>query len=135
MATLKTSPIPPQVTITLDKERFLKYPVPAIWKLEDQIGMELTRGLSEEEVKNLFGTTPRQRMKRVIEYLWAGLITDDPDITIEFVGNYVTFRNVDEIDRKVGEAFRAYMPELEPKKEEEQETAESPLAESGQPVN
>ena len=109
---IKNSPLPPRVTVMLDRERELKYPLPSIWVFEDLTGLDvLSGGLTTAE--EFYGgtverpATIRQRMNRVVDMLWAGLLADDPAITREFVLKYVYPRDLPALDDKCAKAFLA----------------------------
>jgi hypothetical protein len=66
------------VRIELDKVRQLRYDLNALSALEDKLGVSIT-GLEDIQVG----------MRTIRSMLWAGLIHEDPEITEEFVGQYV----------------------------------------------
>ncbi|MBA4547683.1 hypothetical protein H1R82_07345 [Thermoactinomyces intermedius] len=62
------------VTVKLDKQRKLKYTFSAFCELEEALGRPLT------EIKNNF------RMKDLRALVWAGLLHENPDLTLEETG-------------------------------------------------
>lgn len=81
-----------KVKITLDKERTLFYDLNALVALEDQ-GIEVAK--VSEGVK----------MSQVRGILWAGLIHEDKELTLEEVGSLVTIDNIQEVSDAIGTAF------------------------------
>jgi hypothetical protein len=129
MVELKESPFPPEVKITLDKERVLKFPVPSIWAFEDLTGIDITGAGIRDEEEFYGGTkdqpaTLRQRLNRVIDLIWAGLLDDDPEIKREFVAKFVYLRDIQRLDELCAKAFFAAL--VSPKAEGENS---GPLAE------
>lgn len=82
------------VPITLDKERTLFFDLNALVALEEQ-GVDIAT--ISEGVK----------MSQVRGILWAGLIHEDKELTIEEVGTMVTLENIQEVSEAVGKAFSA----------------------------
>lgn len=84
------------VEINLDRPRHLRYTLNALSEIEDKLGIPLTE----------IGKTPLG-IKAVRVILWAGLIHEDPDLTVEAVGDLVDFGNFEEVQLKIAEAFEA----------------------------
>jgi len=82
------------VSIELDKKRNLRYTMNALAEIEDALGVPLA------ELQNVAMT-----IKNVRVILWAGLIHEDADLTVEDVGNMVDLTNFQEVQEKVAEAF------------------------------
>lgn len=82
------------VKIELDKERHLRYTMNALAEMEDQLGVPLS------ELKDV-----KMTIKNVRVILWAGLIHEDKEISIEEVGDMVDLGNLEEVQLKVTEAF------------------------------
>lgn len=91
------------------KEYMLTFPIQAVWALEDATGQKMlddTR--TKNEIMAEYESMPRrQQMQRVVDMLWAGLITRQPKITREEVGSMVFLRDLTWIQAKVIEAFNA----------------------------
>lgn len=81
-----------QVTISLDKERILFYDLNALVALEEQ-GIDVSK--IGEGVK----------MSQIRGILWAGLIHEDKELTLEDVGSMVTPDNLQEVSEAVSKAF------------------------------
>lgn len=89
-----------EVKITLDKERTLKLDLNAMVAFEDATGKSLfnfkANNISSKDIRAL---------------LWSCLIRDDKALTLEQVGEMVTFDNMGLISEKIEEIFDASMPE------------------------
>lgn len=62
---------------------------------------------------------------RLRAMLWAAILTDQPDVTLEDVGNLLTYSDIQDVYSKLLEAWTGSRPE--PKKEDEEENP--PVAE------
>lgn len=82
------------VDIQLDKKRKLRYTMNALAEIEDALGV--TMGEID---------TVKMTIKNIRVILWAGLIHEDPELTVEEVGNMVDLQNLDEVQEKITEAF------------------------------
>ena len=85
------------VAIQLDKPRRLKYDLNAFALLKEQHGINLF----ESDDKRL------QDPAAVRAILWAGLVHEDPAVTIGAVGSFVDLGNLREVSEKVAEAMMA----------------------------
>ena len=83
------------VEITLDKPRRLVYDFNALSALEDQIG----KSALEE------ATWAALSAKDIRAFVWAGLLADDPEITLVEVGAMLDVSNLDYLGDKLSEAF------------------------------
>lgn len=112
MVEVKDSPFPPEFFIEIGgKRRRLSYPLPSIFAFEDVSGLDIiNRDPKSDNVSKI--NSVRKRLARAIDLLWAGLIAEDETLTRKQVANWVTFKNLDEVDAKTGEAFAAYLPEV-----------------------
>lgn len=126
MVAVKDSPFPPKYTIQLGgRERSLSYPILSVMALEDLTGFSFINenGANEEErklaVEQFVGRTKKERLTRAIDFLWAGLIADEPELTRAEVANMVSFRNLEEVSVKTAAAFAAWMPEADIKDDED----------------
>ena len=83
------------VAITLDQPRALKYDLNAFALLRERHGI------------NLFKPDPERLEDPVAvrAMLWAGLVHEDPSLTVEQVGSWVDLSNVRQISDKVADAM------------------------------
>ena len=93
----------PEVEVKLgDKLRKLCFDFNAICRLEEKSGKN---ALSSETWNNLSALDVRA-------LLWAACLKDDPELTIESVGEFITFKNLPEITAAIEKAFAgAAVPE------------------------
>jgi hypothetical protein len=83
-----------EISIKLDKIRKLKYTTNSLAELEDQLGYSLGR-LDEHEIG----------FKTLIKMTWAGLIHEDPDLTLKEIGDLMDYSDVNTIAEKIREAL------------------------------
>lgn len=83
-----------KVKITLDKVRNLYFNLNALVSLEEQ-GVDISK--LNEGIK----------MAQVRGILWAGLIHEDADLTIDQVGEMVDFDNIEEVSTAISAAFNS----------------------------
>lgn len=137
----KDSPLHTEFPIELGGKTYtLSYPLPALWKFEDVSDVDLfleaeviSEGTPEEIAQEsarrfsekLFGKNRRETMERVVQLLWAGLITFHPEMTMAEVGKFVFVRNLLSLRVKIAEALSASMSQ---QGEADQEEASAPLA-------
>ena len=93
------------VSIKLDRERRLAYGFNALCAAEEVTGKNI---LSEDSFA--MGNMSARDLRA---FLWAGLIEDDPTVTLEDAGDFITdnFDNLEYISEKIGEAITLAMPE------------------------
>ncbi|MBD1372497.1 hypothetical protein IC620_09020 [Hazenella sp. IB182357] len=91
------------VDIQLDKQRRLKFTMNALSELEDVMGKPVT------ELGNV-------GMKELRALLWAGLIHQNPDLTLQEAGDLMDLENIEYIGEKVAEAMNLAFPKEEGKK-------------------
>ncbi len=97
------NPALPKVSITFDgKEFVLEYDFNAIAVAEEQTGI------------NMFTTFDFQRLSATSfrAMLFASLIHNHPEITLEEVGTFITAKNLAEITIKMVEAWHGSRPEI-----------------------
>lgn len=82
------------VEVELDKTRTLRYTMNALAEIEDQLGVPLS------EMENISMT-----MKNIRVILFCGLMHEDKELTQEDVGEMVDLQNMEEVQKKVAEAF------------------------------
>jgi hypothetical protein len=90
-----------EVEIFLDKKRTLKYNMNALVNLEDELGHSITQIDSEN-----------MGIKRIVQMFWAGMLHEMPDLTLKEAADLMDYSSLDEISKKVTEAFElAFEPE------------------------
>lgn len=83
-------------TVFLDKERTLAYPIFALIRLKREQGVEL---------KDLQDDDKSQDLEVILSVIWAGLIHEDKDLTVEQVGYMVDLSDIPDISEKMGRIF------------------------------
>lgn len=86
-----------KVQITLDKERTLAYPIMSLIRLKKEHGIEL---------KDLADEAKAQDMEIILAVIWAGLIHEDKELTLEDVGYMIDVTELPEISQKLTEIFK-----------------------------
>lgn len=87
------------VTVSLGgKDRVLRYDVNAYAELETVLG----KGLSEIGKQLRKGLTGAREIRALI---WAGLIHDEPSLTLQDVGRMLTMENFERVAQQAGEAI------------------------------
>lgn len=74
------------------KERKVKFPVSAMIKLEKEAGITIGDLEDEETMKSV---------QTILALVWAGLITDDPDLTMDYLADNLEMNELNEIATKV----------------------------------
>ena len=74
------------------KERTVKFPVMALIRLKNEAGINLS-DLQNEEVMTDIET--------IVSLIWAGLVTDDPSLTKEFLAENMEISELNEVAQKV----------------------------------
>lgn len=83
-----------EVEILLDQTRKLRYTTNALAELEDALGKPVTQ-LNQEETG----------IKTIRAMLWAGLLHETPDLTINEAGELMNHTDLTTISEKVTEAI------------------------------
>lgn len=86
------------VSITLDKERNIRYTLNSFRILEKEFGIkvdQLGEGITMETIQAL---------------LYVGLRHEDKNLTFEEVGDMVDFGNMAEVNDKISKAFLIHQP-------------------------
>lgn len=86
------------VPITLDKERHLAYPVMSLIRLKKEYGIQLSDLQDEEKAQDL---------ETILAVIWAGLIHEDKDLTLEDVGYMIDVTDLPAISEKLTEIFKS----------------------------
>lgn len=87
----------PSVLINLDRPRNIRLGTNALVKVEESTGRSLT------EIGSSFG------IKEIRVVLWAGLIHEDKELTLDAVGDLIDDAGFDYVADKVGEALNLAM--------------------------
>lgn len=98
-----------RIPIELDRTRYLIYDLNALAELEDRVGELDAFFKSISERKSL----PLKTMRLL---LWAGLISEDEEITEKTAGALVLPDNLEYVTGKIIEAINSSMPEPQEKK-------------------
>lgn len=88
------------VTIELDKPRKLRYDTNALAELEDVFGKPLGELFQDQDVVKLAG------VKTLRALFWAGLLHEQPDLTIKQAGELMDYSDIQTIGEKVAEALQ-----------------------------
>lgn len=107
-----------KIPIELDRTRYLIYDLNALAELEDRVG-DLDSFFKSLNERVASGKGLSFKSLRLL--LWAGLLSDDPDLTESTVGSFVYPGNLEEVTNKIIEAVNVSMPEVEEKKIAESE--------------
>lgn len=81
------------VTINLDKERHLYFNLNSLEMIEDLTGKTVDK----------IGESMNMKMLKAI--VFAGLVHEDKDLTLEAVGDMIGFEDLEPVSNAIGEAF------------------------------
>ena len=87
------------VTIELDKERTLRLDFNALVAFEEAADTKLS-SLGQD-----------MSAKQIRALVWAGLLHEDPDVTLEQVGSQLHLGNIEYISQKLEEVMKEHLPE------------------------
>ena len=90
-----------KVQIHLDKPRTIKFDLNAFCELEEAYG---TMDKAMAAMKD-------GSVKAVRAVLWAGLIHEDPELTIQQVGSLIDFHSLNNVVKQLGIALEDALPE------------------------
>lgn len=82
--------------IQLDKERTLAFPLMALIRLQKEHGIKLADLQDEEKAQDL---------EVILAIIWAGLIHEDKELSIEDLGYMLDLSELPEITKALGEVF------------------------------
>jgi 1,4-dihydroxy-2-naphthoyl-CoA synthase len=99
---VKSSPV--KITLADGVERELRFTLNAMAELEDRYG----------SVEKAFDALEQNSIKALRCVLWAGLLSDDPELTEQQVGGMIDLQYMTEIMEVLGSAFEKQMPEAKP---------------------
>jgi len=97
------NPTAPEVAISLDRERHLRFDFNAVRYFEKETGKNL---MASGVLTNLSGTD-------MVVLLWACLRHEDKDLTIDDVGGMVHFGNIGLVSGALAEMYAANVPKPE----------------------
>lgn len=89
------------VKIKLDKERVLRYPIFSLIRLEKETGIKIQDLADEKKAQDL---------SVILGLVWAGLIHEDKELTMEDVGNMIELSQLPDVSAKMTEAFAVDEP-------------------------
>jgi hypothetical protein len=110
------SPLQTDFPITIGGKQFtLSFGLEALFIYEDMSGQKvLDDSRTKEEIEAEFNAlSNRQKVKRSLDLLYAGLTTHHPELTRKQVGAMVHLNDLSKIDEQVSAAFKATMPGAE----------------------
>lgn len=91
------------IPVMLDRERHLKFDLNAFAELEDLYG----------DINTAFEAMQKGSIKAIRAMLWAGLVHEDKDLTLEKVGEMVHLGNVNEVMNAITQAISEAMPKVD----------------------
>jgi len=105
--------VPKEVKIMLDKERTFRLDLNAYFEL-DMLYDEKGKTYHHLEADLL-----RMRPYAIRAFLWAGLVHEDSELSIEDVSKYIDVHNIQEYSKMIYELILGDKPEAESKNEQE----------------
>jgi len=100
------NPVAPSVDIKLDKKRKLILDLNAMVAFEDEAG------------KSVAEIGANMSMKDMRALLWAALLAEDPDVTLDTVGKHIYPQRLQELSGLIDKLFTVSMPDAESTTEE-----------------
>lgn len=94
---------PKLVPIQLDKKRHLKFDLNAFAELEELYG----------DMNAVFEAMQKGSIKAIRAMLWAGLVHEDKELTIEQVGSMIDMSNINDVVETVSKAIGEALPKVE----------------------
>lgn len=108
----------PETKVMLDRERTFILDLNAFCELEKRVGKSLFKVIHWEDM----GVNDLRLL------LWAGLLTDDPSLTLETFSKMVSLQKLQQFAPMINEMLGRTMPPAEPAKEGDAEKKEPPTA-------
>ncbi|NSW92321.1 MAG: hypothetical protein HPY74_16915 [Firmicutes bacterium] len=96
------------ISIELDKPRKLRFDLNALCELEDLFNKPLQQILND-------GVSD---VKTIRAFIWAGLLHEDPELTIKDVGHMIDLTNILQAQEKITEALNSGFGDDQGKNEE-----------------
>lgn len=82
-----------KVFINVDgKDMEVRFPISAILKLQNETGVKISDLQDEEKAQDL---------SVIIALIWAGVVTESPEVTIEYLADNIEMHELNEISQKV----------------------------------
>lgn len=101
-----TKPTAPVVAIELDKTRHLKFNFNTAARFEEATGQNL---FAPGVMTNMSAVTMRA-------FLWACLAWEDPELTVEAVGELIDFTNIEHVSEQLTKVYDTNTPQTGGKK-------------------
>ena len=110
------NPAKPGVAITLDKPRRVLFDLNALAALEEQTGKNMlsAEGWAQFQQFDDKGEPLPITATAARLVLWAGLLHEDPELTVQDVGKLIREDNLAAIETVIAAATTASLPEPEP---------------------
>lgn len=74
------------------KERIVKFPVMSLIRLKKEAGIDLSALQGKDEMQDI---------ETIVALIWAGLVTDDPSLTREFLAENMEIHELNEVAQTV----------------------------------
>jgi len=108
----------PAIVVDLDRKRNFVLDLNAFCELEKRVGKSLFKLIKWDDM----GVNDLRYL------LWAGLLTDDPSLTLEDFSKMVSMQKLQQFAPMINEMLGRTMPPAEPAKEGDAEKKEQPTA-------
>lgn len=102
-----SSKINPEILITLDKPRHLRFDINAMVTFEELTGLNLLKESALRQIEK------NMSVAQFRSFLFACLVHEDKTLTLEQVGRLINTENMQEILDKIAQAQQAAAPEPE----------------------
>lgn len=86
-----------KIAVHLDKERNLAFPLMSLVRLKKEYGLSL-QDLADEQ--------KAQDIENIIKVIWAGLIHEDKELTVEDVGYMIDISELPAVSEKISMMFK-----------------------------
>jgi hypothetical protein len=97
----------PEILITLDKPRHLRFDINAMVTFEELTGLNLLKESARRQIEK------DMSVAQFRAFLFACLVHEEQTLTLEQVGNLINIENMQEILDKINQAQQAAAPEPE----------------------
>lgn len=103
--------VPKEITLTLDKKR--------TYRLDLNAYAELDMKYEDKTYHHIEADLLKMRPYAVRDFLWAGLVHEDRELTPEYVGKFIDVHNVQEYSKIIYELILGDTPKSKAKKKNE----------------